>query len=262
MTAAGSWGALRRDLGSAAAAGRAVAFWWRDDDCAQPSGRLDTLLVLREELAVPVALAVIPFGAASLDPLFDRLRGSRDVTLVQHGAYHRNHSPSARVATEIGGFRPLAEILGELGEAQAALLRGAATVAVEPVLVPPWNRIRMDVVPHLRGMGFRGLSATGPRRSRVRDDLTVANVHLDLVDWSAGERCLDESTAVETLRAQITRVVAAEADGTEPIGINTHHKVATDETWQLLRRLVGETTAVGACWPAVADIFGDPRGDH
>jgi hypothetical protein len=260
LTLADSWGALRRDLGSAAAAGRPIAFWWRDDDCAEPSPGLDALLALRDELAVPVALAVIPFGAASLDPLFNRLRGVRGVTLVQHGAYHRNHSPSSRVATEIGGFRPLDEILGELRGARAALLRGSDAVAVAPVLVPPWNRIRMDVLPHLREIGFRGLSAAGPRRSRVRDDLAVANVHLDLVDWSAGERCLDETTAVETLRAQLARAV--ECDGGEPIGINSHHLVATDETWNLLRRLVEETTAAGARWADTADIFGSPHGDH
>src|SRR5918993_3123583 len=106
ISSPGLWAALRRDVETAMAAGRTVAFWWRDDDGSEPSPQLDALLSVREELAVPLTLAIIPLVAASLQPLFERLRGSSDVALVQHGAYHRNHSPSESIATEIGGFRP------------------------------------------------------------------------------------------------------------------------------------------------------------
>jgi peptidoglycan/xylan/chitin deacetylase (PgdA/CDA1 family) len=254
------WDAFARDVERATAAGRTMLFWWRDDDCSAPSPRLDTLLSLHAELAVPLTLAVIPLAAESLQPLFDRLRGCGNAAVVQHGAYHRNHSPSARVATEIGGFRPLSDILGELAAGQAALLRGQGMVPIEPVLVPPWNRIREDVLPHLRGMGFRGLSRAGPRRIRHSDGLSAANVHLDLVDWSNGERCLHEAAALGILRAEITRIAAAPSEMNEPIGINTHHLVAQNETWDFLRRLVHETTSAGARWPATAEVFEDaPR---
>jgi hypothetical protein len=249
ISSLGLWATLRDDVERAIGEGRTVAFWWRDDDGSEPSPYLDALLSVRAELAVPLTMAIIPLIAPSLQPLFERLRGSSDVALVQHGAYHRNHSPSERIASEIGGFRPLAEILNELAAGQAALLRGESMTSIERVLVPPWNRIRSDVLPHLHGMGFRGLSSAGPRRSRQRDGLAVANVHLDLVDWSKSQACLDETAALEILRAQVARV------DDEPVGINTHHMVARPETWDFMRRLVAETTAAGARWLAAAEVF-------
>src|SRR5207245_5315358 len=49
-------------------AGRVATLWWRDDDAAGPSGRLDRLLSISGE--IPISLAVIPADAhAGLAPV-------------------------------------------------------------------------------------------------------------------------------------------------------------------------------------------------
>jgi hypothetical protein len=42
-------------------AGRVATLWWRDDDAASPSERLDRLLSISGD--IPIALAVVPAAA-------------------------------------------------------------------------------------------------------------------------------------------------------------------------------------------------------
>ncbi len=41
-------------------AGLTLPIWWRDDDAIEPTGALDRLIALSQELQIPVHLAVIP----------------------------------------------------------------------------------------------------------------------------------------------------------------------------------------------------------
>ena len=74
---------LERELDAWAAAGRTATLWWRDDDAAGATPALERLLALADELATPLALAVIPARAdRSLRHLLAR---SRRVVVLQHG---------------------------------------------------------------------------------------------------------------------------------------------------------------------------------
>jgi hypothetical protein len=246
-----AWELVSRLLRQTAEAGPPPGFWWRDDDCAGPSRALDQLLEVCTGAGVPVVLAAVPLAAESLTPLAERLNAFPPVTLAQHGAYHRNHSPSARVATEIGGFRPLSTILDELRRGREALLTCSPQVDVAPVLVPPWNRIRADVVPHLHGLGFRGLSTRGRRPHRTLGTLIAANVHLDPIDWSEPTPRFEEEVTLRGLAALLQYQPAER----EPIGINTHHLVADTATWRFLSRLADLARASGWPWLSAAEVF-------
>ena len=89
------------------------------------------------------------------------------MTPVVHGWSHENHAPDGQKKQELGPHRPLEAVLGELA-------RGFETIAglfgdrMAPVLVPPWNRIDIALIPHLAAVGFRALSTFGqskPHRS-------------------------------------------------------------------------------------------------
>jgi len=86
-----SWQALEEELKRWRDAGRAVDFWWRDDDAVTLSSPVHQLLKLSGTSGVPLALAVIPLGAAPA--LFEGLRAS----VLMHGTDHRNRANSHRM---------------------------------------------------------------------------------------------------------------------------------------------------------------------
>ena len=114
--------------------------------------------------------------------------------LLQHGYAHTNHAPPGDKKIELGPHRPAMFVLGELGTGRLALERLFGS-RVLPVLVPPWNRIAPALVPTLPEIGYRGLSAFGPRAApRPGPGLLQVNTHIDLIDWKTRRlrgRCRD-----------------------------------------------------------------------
>src|SRR5204862_1733198 len=86
-----SWFDLVDELDLWADLGETATFWWRDDDAVRPSPHLDQLLAFTKR--VPIALAVIP--AAAEASLANRLAGSPNVTVLQHGWRHANHAAAS-----------------------------------------------------------------------------------------------------------------------------------------------------------------------
>ena len=175
-----SWQALREEAARWHDAGRSADLWWRDDDAADSGPALDRLLALHRQSATPLALAVVP--AHATQALADRLDGEPGIDLLQHGYAHLNHATPGEKKAELGPHRPAMIVLGELGTGWLAMERlfGGRTLAV---MVPPWNRIAPGLVPTLPEIGFKGLSAFGPRRrSHPVRGLLAINTHVDLVD--------------------------------------------------------------------------------
>ncbi|WP_062012862.1 glycosyltransferase [Aureimonas sp. AU4] len=238
-----AWVALGSALDERAASGRPATLWWRDDDAAEPTMALDTLLALHRRTGVPLALAVSPHLAT--DALARRLEGE-DAAILAHGIAHLNHAPPGEKRRELGG-RPADEILPELAEGLAALrqLFGARTL---PVLVPPWNRIDAGLVPGLAALGYRGLSTFGARSGASRDGLAVANTHCDPILWHGGRGLADEA---ETLR-KLARDLARD----EPVGLLTHHLVHDPAVWRFAEQLLERLAAhPGARFADAREVF-------
>jgi predicted glycosyltransferase len=213
-------------LDSALAGAREIHLWWRDDDAVAATPALDRLLDLARRHRVPLALAVIP--ARATPGLAEKLAGEALVDVLVHGYSHINHAPADKKKQELG-YRPAGESLGELGLGLAAL-RDLFGPRCLPVLVPPWNRIDPDLVNKLAASGFRGLSVSGLRRGGMRDDLTIANIHLDPVNWKAGGGLFNPAT----LLYQFIEVIASN----EPLGILSHHLVHDAWIWAFLDTLL------------------------
>ena len=228
-------------LDARAAAGRPARFWLRDDDAALPTPALDMLLDLTAPAGVPVALAVIP--ARSGDALAVRLAGEARVSVAVHGWAHLNHAGAADKKQELGGHRPVAQVLGELARGHVHLA-GLHPGQFLPVLVPPWNRIDAAVIAGLQGIGFTALSVFGPERSAP---IPMINTHVDLMDWRGTGGAKPDAI----LWAEFLRAMGRDA----PLGFLTHHLVHDAQAWAFLRKLFAVTANHPGCaWVGLPEL--------
>jgi peptidoglycan/xylan/chitin deacetylase (PgdA/CDA1 family) len=240
-----SWSALRSELAAWRAAGCTPHLWWRDDDAALPTAPLRKLLSLSQKSGVPIALAVIPLLAQA-----DAIAEASAV--LMHGCDHRNRAASGEKKTEFSAAESDDAALARLAGAREKLERLAGKRLL-PVLAPPWNRIREDLVPRLPQVGFNGLSRYGARRTHS-DNVREVNTHVDLIGWRQDRRFVGEEAAIDALVRELAeRRQSGTAD--EPVGILTHHALHDAAAWRFLERLFDETRAAGARWAAAAEIF-------
>ena len=216
---------LQAALDVAAARGRSLPFFWRDDDAVAATPALDRLIALAERHAAPLLLAVIPAGVEPA--LGERLRRAQGVRVAIHGLEHRNHAPPGEKPAEFGAHRPL-EILRADAAAGLRLARDRMPeAALLPVFVPPWNRLAPELSSALPDLGYRGLSAVpGPDvPGLIRLDAT-----LDPINWR-GTRALRNP---ETLLSDLAE---AATDG-RTIGLLTHHLVHDPAVWAFVEELI------------------------
>ena len=216
-----SWDEFQDEL----ARRRPVRFWWRDDDAGAVSPELNQLLALSQENNIPLALAVVPERAEPA--LFERLH--EGVTVLQHGTDHRNRAAPGEKKTEYPAAEPiegaLARIVDGLGR-----LRTFAGGNLFPVLAPPWNRVRSDLLNKLPAIGILGVSGYGARESaEPAPGLRQVNTHVDLVAWRTGRGFIGEAEALSLALRNLSME--------EPIGWLTHHAVHDVAAWKFLERL-------------------------
>ncbi len=228
-------------------ANRSVRLWLRDDDAIEPTPALERLLDMTRHASVPLSLAVIP--AFTGQPLADRLEGETHAAVTVHGWSHENHAGSGGKKCELGSDRPPAVVLGELGDGLAKL-RALYAIRLDPVLVPPWNRIDKTLLPELKSLGFRAASVYG--KADIASPIELINTHVDIMDWSAG-RCQPHAALVDLLVAELARRM----DGSdEPIGILTHHLVHDEGCWDFMEKLFEVTaTSDAARWHPLRDLL-------
>lgn len=253
MTALTLWQPLHGELEAWRRAGRQATLWWRNDGVGAPEPALEHLLTLAEGYRVPLALAVVP-GRASRE-----LRGLMPAHprfhLLQHGIEHKNRAPAPGAPLELGGPGNLHPLMIGLAGARARLEALASRRAL-PVLVPPWDRLDARLLDLLPQLGYRGLSAWGPRPSvEAAEGLRQVNVHADAMleqgAFRGGEAVLQEVVG----HLQMRRTGQANAD--EPTGLRTRHALHDAACWDFLERLLEETVAHPAVtWLAAPDVFG------
>jgi hypothetical protein len=246
----GLWQPLHDELLHWRDAGRTPDLWLRDDDAIEPTTRLDRLIALTAEFAIPVALAIIP--AHTGPALAERLAVAQHIHPVIHGWSHANHAPPSEKKQELGNHRPRTVVLDDLSRGLDVLSRLYGSRLV-PMLVPPWNRIDPDLLDDLPKRGFSGLSAFG-RKLASRPRLTVINTHIDVIDSRAGNACRDPAWLVAALTQELAD---ARAMGGRPIGILSHHLVSDDTAFGFLRDLFTAAPRGIANWRTPRDLLSD-----
>ena len=235
-----TWSELQAALDERNHAGRPVQFWWRDDDASALSPALERALGLSKKHAIPLALAVIPQEATP--QLFGALH--ERVTVLQHGTDHRNRAAAGEKKTEYPDAESVESALARIAEGMAKL-RSRAGQGFMPVLAPPWNRIRKDLVHKLPALGIRGISAYGPQKSgEPAAGWRQVNTHVDVVAWRRGKRFIGEAEAL---------ALALKNLSSQPtLGWLTHHAVHDAATWDFLERLF---TLKDVRWLSAAEAF-------
>lgn len=242
-----TWQPLRDGLQRMAGAGRRATFWLRDDDAIEPTPALERLLDLTRRASVPLSLAVIP--AFTGEPLADRLGDERHAAVTVHGWSHENHAGDRGKKRELGPDRPGTVVLQEL-HAGFDKLQRLYPARLDPVLVPPWNRIDKALLPQLPPLGFRAVSVYGSADASA--PIRMINTHVDIMDWTT-RRCRPHGELVALLVAELE----ARIDGSdEPIGLLTHHLVHDDACWNFMARLFEATAEGGAVgWHPLRDLL-------
>jgi hypothetical protein len=260
-----AWGALVAELDVWRAQGRAATFCWRDDDAGGAHRALDRLLTLAGRSGLPLGLAVVP---AWLTPDGVAAIGAAPATMVvlQHGFAHANHETAPPPGShkirpaECGTARPVEPVLDEIRRGQERLL--ALGPRVVPVFVPPWNRIAPAVREHLPMLGFRALSAFGPR-GRPVPGLVELHCHVDPILWRESGRFAGAAETLTRLRTQLAARRTGQADPGEPTGLLTHHQAADAALWAFLDRLLTQLpdhpAATFPSWPTLLDAASASR---
>src|SRR5262249_5154895 len=231
LTPAAKWSDLIEELDRWKQKRRIATLWWRDDDAAGPSARLDRLLAISGD--IPVALSVIPAAADArladclLQP--SRPRQGARLFVLQHGWRHQNHAIGGK-KSEFPAARSCGAAASDLAAGRTRLMALFEARAL-PVLAPPWNRFDCSFLSLLADCGIEGISSVGPRRSvRPAPGVIAGNVHVDLVAWARNREFIGEGAALRGLVGHLRARRTQEVDAREPTGILTHHLVQDEAT--------------------------------
>ena len=242
-----SWRRFQEELARRRDAGRPAQFWWRDDDAGAARPEAKRLLELSASNGVPLFLAVVPDAAEP--ELFTLLHES--VSVLQHGTDHRNRAAAGEKKTEYPPAEPIEAALARVS-AGFRRLRTLAGGRFLPVLAPPWNRVRKDLLAKLPAIGIRGVSMCGPRAAaEPAPGLRQVNTHVDIVAWRQGKRFIGEDEAIRLA----LKSLAVE----EPLGWLTHHAVQDSAAWDFLKKLFD---LEGPRWLSAAEVFSYTAAAH
>ncbi|MET0384283.1 MAG: polysaccharide deacetylase family protein [Burkholderiaceae bacterium] len=246
--------ALHEELGHWQQVGRHCPLWWRDDDLIADSPALRTMADMAERNGVPVLVAVIPAQATAT--LAQETAAMALLSFCQHGYDHRNHEPAGAPPSEFGAARPLDALTADLqaGRDGMAALFGDRFM---PVFVPPWNRLRLDAMPVLKGLGLRGVSQYPGEAAAAPAVLPVVNAHVDILQWSPRPpiACHPTAVLVQRLVAHL-RDSRAQAEPAAPVGVLTHHRPMLDDAWTFMQRLIDVSRSYNCVrWMSPAELF-------
>lgn len=244
-----TWRALEEEIARWNDAGRTVDFWWRDDDATAPNAEVKKLLKLSTTSGVPLALAVVPLAAKA--ELFEGMRAR----VLMHGTDHRNRAAAGEKKTEFPAAESQAAMLERLAPARERLAKLAGWSFL-PVLAPPWNRFKRELMPALPACGLVGFSAYGLRSAAPRTPAVIeVNTHVDIIDWRGTRGFCGEDAAAAMAASHLAAKRTGAADSGEPTGWLTHHEVHDSSAWEFLERLFERTRRLGVNWADAKSIF-------
>src|SRR6516164_11814647 len=227
------WPNLVDELDQWRDAGRVATLWWRDDDAATASNRLDRLVSIAGE--VPISLAVIPAAAdLGLAAWLTCPSRSPRLAVLQHGWCHVNRAVNPK-KSEFPPERSRTAVASDLATGRARLTALFGTRAL-PVLAPPWNRFASCFLLLLPACGLGAISRAKPRRTPwPAPGIAEVNVHIDLVAWAEDRGFIGEEAALRKIVRQVQSLGLREVEPHETTSIFTLHLVQDEATNALLR---------------------------
>ena len=172
---------LMRLLERECANGHRFRMWWRDDDSCRDTPELRRLL--SAAASVPIALSVIP-GLLERD-FVTLVNGTDNISILQHGWKHINHSRDDAGPSEFPESRPPSEAIPQLREG-LTLLKTHFGDRFTTVFVPPWHSCASWLLEQLSPLGYLAVSRDAPllpllKRCRSEE----VNIEIDTSNWRA-----------------------------------------------------------------------------
>ena len=227
-----TWQDLETELNIWHQNGDVATIWWRDDDAGKLTPALVKLIDISNNHNLPIHLAAIP--TALEESAIEAIKAAQNIWILQHGFSHTDHAPKGEGSWELGDHRAIETVVDELssGFAQLKQTFGAKFL---PIQVPPWTRISMNVVKHLKSVGFKALSLEGKQFESVfANEIQILNPHCDPIKWKQNakfkgtERVLSDIVSHLKYRRADTKVF------NETTGICTHHLDHDADLWAFL----------------------------
>lgn len=245
---------LREEFAHWQRAGRECPLWWRDDDLIADTPALRRLVEMATRNHVPVLMAVIPGRVA--ETLARDTASMAALSFCQHGYRHRNHEPEGAPPSEFGPARTLDAMAEDLhtGFDRMSGLFGARFLRV---FAPPWNRLRPEVLPLLRQLGFVGVSQYHGEAAASDAPPRIVNAHVDILQWAARPPIACQPAALLVGRmVALLREQRAGAGPARPLGILTHHLPMLDDAWAFMQRIMDTSQAYDCVrWLPAAELF-------
>ncbi len=234
-TQAKAWAPLKNELEVWSQEGLEAHLWLRDDDAIKVTPALERLDDLCTRFGVPYTIATIP--SLTTQTLAQWATSHTLGNYAVHGFSHTNHAPIGDKKCELGLHRGERKILSELAEGFEKLANLFEAQSA-PLLVPPWNRIDYALIPHLRALGFKGLSTYGWPKPSEPHGLTIINTHIDIIDWKGSRGGLPRDVLIDNLVEALQTARALNPTQPPAIGILSHHLVHDELAWQFLEELM------------------------
>jgi peptidoglycan/xylan/chitin deacetylase (PgdA/CDA1 family) len=222
---------LKQALDTAAACGRNVDVFFRDDDADDDLPNLHCLLDTFGERGAPINLEVIPGTLTSRGAdLLQRRRKQGLIELNQHGWMHTNHEAAGR-KYEFGPSRNYAQQFEDI-ERGRDVLNSIFAGDWRPVFTPPWNRCTRDTLRAVDELGFAALSRDASEAPVTDHRFCEISTTFDIYTWKNGAAMKPEAVVAASLAAQVRAGHA--------IGILLHHKVMTPEAFEIVGNLLDQ----------------------
>jgi hypothetical protein len=155
---------------------------------------------------------------------------------VVHGWAHKNHAAPPEKRSEFGTPRDRATQDAADGLDRLTELFGAQ---LQPMFVPPWNRIHRTLLAQLPALGYRAVSTFAPRQTPfAAPGLLQINTHLDPVDWRGTRGLAQMEALLHPVHAHLAARRLGKADATEPYGLLTHHLIHDEDVWNFCAQIL------------------------
>jgi len=255
------WQKLGTEIDACRQAGIKIEFWWRDDDAAVDCPTLQRLVDTATDATTPLAVAVIPAQLQSAT--IARLVGRQGITVLQHGFDHQNHAGADEKKQELGTARGEHVVLEQLQQGTGQL-KAAFGDQLQPVLVPPWNRISEALIAGLPAIGLHGLSRYQARPTRSpTPGLIQVNTHVDIINWKGDRSFIGTEAALALVCQHLAEKRTGRVDTEEPTGLLSHHQVMDEPAWDFVATFITRTREhPDVHWPDIAAIFDPAAGGY
>lgn len=222
------WDVIANNIQKLAENNISLKIWWRDDDIRFYRKDFEKITHIFSENAIPLVLSVIPHRLEN--KTVEHIRGFKNVIVVQHGFDHINYGREEKI--ELSKFHNKKTLVKNILKGRNRLEK-MFREQFYPIMVPPWNRIDLDIEDLLHDLGFVGISTFSRVMPSRKNNIYHINPLIDFIDWNNNDSFAGEVFFLKQFLREIEYGVYS-----YPIGILSHHRTIGEGGFLFLEKLI------------------------